>query len=111
MTEHSVTEWLAQRGIKPTPCFSDIPVGWRPLVDRLITDLVALGWDRELDQVKEKFGGLRFYIEHGDEALSSRIREAEDQSHTVCEDCGGEGTLWQRRSRWVTHCNACAEAK
>jgi hypothetical protein len=40
--------------------------GWIPILDRLAEDLIALGWDRTLDQVKQKFGGLRFYIGSSD---------------------------------------------
>jgi hypothetical protein len=36
--------------------------GWINILDRLAEDLVAMGWDRRLDQVKEKFGRLRFYV-------------------------------------------------
>jgi hypothetical protein len=35
--------------------------GWVPIVDRLVTDLEAMGWRGRVDQVKENFGGLRFY--------------------------------------------------
>jgi hypothetical protein len=73
--------------------------GWIPILDRLAEDLVALGWDRILDQVKQKFGGLRFYIGVGTprlsrdvyDALGRRIDEAEAESRRTCEECGAPG--------------------
>lgn len=47
-------------------------------------------------QVKEKLGGLRFYIEHetGDDYVRGAIALAEDLSFKTCEVCGNIG---QRR--------------
>ena len=42
--------------------FFEVEPGWFPLIKDLITDLIELGWNKEVCQVKEKFGGLRFYI-------------------------------------------------
>ena len=44
-------------------------------------------------QVKEKYGGLRIYLSHGDNyevGMTSGIRLA---STTICEDCGEPGEL------------------
>jgi len=70
--------------------------GWEDIVRRLVTDLFALGWDGDLHQIKEKFGGLRFYIGVGNEALWKRIDQAEDESMRTCEQCGqpGETSSW-----------------
>jgi hypothetical protein len=56
------------RGIK-----ADIGQGWHPLIERLVNDLVKLGWDGRVRQVKEKFGELRFYIEQTTDVLHDRI--------------------------------------
>jgi hypothetical protein len=39
-------------------------------------------------QVKEKFGGLRFYVSGGDVHTSAMINFAESLSYKICEDCG-----------------------
>src|SRR6266540_3362653 len=71
--------------------------GWIPILDRLAENLVALGWDRTLEQVKQKFGGLRFYLGRRDPtplssddraAISRRIDEATAESMRTCEGCG-----------------------
>ena len=42
--------------------FFSIGDGWIPLVQQLIKDCIEAGWDKQICQVKGKFGGLRFYI-------------------------------------------------
>jgi len=44
-------------------------------------------------QVKEKFGGLRFYIAGGDELCRAAVHAAEEASLTTCEVCGQLGVL------------------
>ena len=65
--------------------------GWGKIVQRLIRDLFILGWDGQLHQIKEKFGGLRFYIGGGSDEIFDRINAAEDESFKTCETCGEPG--------------------
>jgi hypothetical protein len=44
--------------------FFHIKEGWYEMVVNLINELLKLGWDKRIHQCKEKFGGLRFYIEN-----------------------------------------------
>lgn len=86
--------------------------GWETLVTRLCD---TLEWHikqlpQELRehvycaQVKEKFGGLRFYMNQETPFVSGAIALAENMSYSICEVCGKPG---QRRSTsWVrTLCN------
>ena len=58
-----------------------------------------------LDQVKEKFGTLRFYYTGGDEHISGMVRMAESMSSVTCEACGNPGE--RRGSGWIyTACDA-----
>lgn len=43
-------------------------------------------------QVKEKFGGLRFYYSGGDEFVRAAVTMAEEMSYVTCEECGAPGT-------------------
>lgn len=52
-----------------------------------------------VDQVKEKFGGLRFYCRGGDEATRGMIRMAEAWASVTCEVCGNPGT--PTSSGWI----------
>ena len=45
-----------------------------------------------LDQVKEKFGTLRFYYTGGDDVIDGMVRMAESMSAVTCEQCGSPGT-------------------
>jgi hypothetical protein len=63
-----------------------------------------------LDQVKEKFGTLRFYYTGGDEYISGMVTMAEAMSGTTCEGCGNPGE--RRGGGWVhTYCTPCEEAR
>jgi len=57
-------------------------------------------------QVKEKFGGLRFYVDNSDDYIRGAISVAESMSHRTCEDCGNKGH--RRAGGWVrTLCDDC----
>lgn len=43
------------------------------------------------DQVKEKFGSLRFYTTGGDDTIRGMIHMAESMSAVTCEVCGSPG--------------------
>ena len=63
-----------------------------------------------LDQVKEKFGTLRFYYSGGDDEISGMVRMAESMSGVTCEGCGNPGE--RRGGGWVhTYCTPCEEAR
>jgi hypothetical protein len=52
-----------------------------------------------LDQVKEKFGTLRFYYTGGDDEISGMVRMAESMSGVTCEECGNPGE--RRGGGWI----------
>jgi len=52
-------------------------------------------------QVKEKFGGLRFYYDGGDEHVDALVRMAETFSRYICEVCGNKGKV-QSINGWFT---------
>lgn len=57
-------------------------------------------------QVKEKFGGLRFYVDNADDYTSGVIALAESMSYRTCEDCGAPGK--QKGRGWIrTLCDTC----
>lgn len=62
-------------------------------------------------QVKEKFGGLRFYVDRGNEKHHAYITFAEAMSYTICEECGATKDVHQTTG-WVrTTCVPCAQQK
>ena len=61
-------------------------------------------------QVKEKFGGLRFYMANSTDEMRSLIRHTEGLSYITCESCGQPGTI--RKTGWMsTLCDICNEKK
>ena len=70
----------------------DVGPGWLELVDKLsylITTYSKLsGITVEATQVKEKFGGLRFYYDGGDDYTEQLVSWAETLSYHICEECG-----------------------
>jgi hypothetical protein len=51
------------------------------------------------DQVKEKFGELRFYVTGGDHTTEGMIDMAEEMSRHICEVCGDRGEV--RSGSWI----------
>lgn len=86
--------------------YEQVGPGWKSLVEKLIIDLDVLGWDHQLLQIKEKFGGLRFYIAQGSDDMWNRVYQAEKESYSICEDCGKPGSL-RDRSWMRTLCDEC----
>lgn len=69
------------------------PETWTDLIDNLckeIQDYCDLHDDFQVRcvQVKEKFGGLRFYVEESDSGIDEIIRKYEKQSIKMCQQCG-----------------------
>lgn len=93
--------------------------GWFDLIDRLssaceneINTLIEQGvttegWPR-IAQIKEKMGGLRFYVNGSlSDPLREQILQAEnEESFCICERCGAPGKL--REGQWRhTYCADC----
>jgi hypothetical protein len=89
--------------------------GWYNILDQLCHNIQShTNWqNRETaqvaqvvaTQVKEKFGGLRFYYDGGDDYIQGLTAMAESMSEVTCETCGAPGK--QRGGGWVyTACDA-----
>lgn len=82
--------------------------GWLPLLEPLFN--FCTSYHIKVMQVKEKFGGLRFYVGEVPSALwdewSALCRRMEEKSLETCENCGAPGRT--RGPGWIkTHCDAC----
>lgn len=73
--------------------------GWanivRPVVERAVAKGVPIA------QVKEKFGGLRIYLDVRDKELEEMISEAEFEADVTCEICGTKENVSTRGKYWV----------
>lgn len=106
----SLIALLKKYDVPTTPCHSQIGRGWIPIVEEMMLKLIDAGWDRKLDQVKEKFGLLRVYLAVHNEKWEAIVTEAEKKSSAVCYHCGNAGTMRQG-GWWITLCDACDELR
>lgn len=61
-------------------------------------------------QIKEKFGGLRWYMSSSTDEMNKLISAAEDQSYKTCEECGQAGEA--KGPGWIlTLCDVCRKAR
>jgi hypothetical protein len=81
--------------------------GWYDILDHLCGSLVTYTYGDEeiyIDQVKEKFGRLRFYLSKEDDVMHGMVSMAEHMSGQICETCGNRGET--RGGSWmVTLCD------
>jgi hypothetical protein len=87
----------------------EIGDGWYKILDSLCNQIQHyVDWKQEqkdkhgrgqgcsqviATQVKEKFGGLRFYYEGGDDYIRGLVSMAESWAENTCETCGHPGKL------------------
>ncbi len=62
-------------------------------------------------QVKEKFGGLRFYYDGGDEYISGLVSMAESMSYITCEVCSNPAAKATNSGWIVTMCQPCLDSR
>jgi len=80
--------------------------GWWPILENLCANIQHhINWKRgecpqvTVNQIKEKFGGLRFYYSGGDDYISGMISMAESWAGHSCETCGAPGK--SRSGGWI----------
>lgn len=95
------------------------PAGWQKLIDGLLAALDDIpGWSPDLvEQIKAKFGGLRFYYHEPEGGFSAADRvaverlviRAEKLASETCSTCGSTENVAQRNKHgWLhTSCQAC----
>lgn len=84
--------------------------GWFDLVYELCTKLKETVYDDFfVSQVKEKLGGLRFYVHGAKDEEWDLISEYEEKSYTICEGCGKPGEIKKIGGWFSTACDSCNE--
>lgn len=83
--------------------------GWWPILESLCSNIQHhLDWKNKtvetvpqvtVAQIKEKFGGLRFYYDGGDDEIRGMVRMAEAWADASCETCGAPGK--RRDGGWI----------
>jgi hypothetical protein len=91
--------------------------GWWPIVESLCANIQShIDWNNQraekypelcykqvtqvtVAQIKEKFGGLRFYYDGGNDIIAGMVSMAEAWAEHTCEDCGAPAT--KQTSGWI----------
>ncbi len=118
MTENQYDEFAKRMEERFPKMFSQpyggfaVGPGWWPIIESLCANIQSrIDWwnqNREtrpvieqvvVEQIKEKFGGLRFYYQGGDDEIHGMVRMAEAWADHSCEECGSPGK--RRGGGWV----------
>lgn len=104
------------RGFYPFEGFGiECGKGWYDILDKLCTK-IEIYLDKNpkdkkfffITQIKEKFGGLRFYTSYVFKEIDKYIEEAEKECYKICEECGQPGK--SNKDGWISVlCNKCRE--
>lgn len=86
--------------------------GWYWLIDELCGFIQSYIDLNNLEQiivfdVKQKFGGLRFYTDSIDPTINGAIRFAESLSMSTCEECGSNEDISRTKGYIKTLCSKC----
>jgi len=83
--------------------------GWFNIINQLSQNIQHhLKWKNKdtevvppviIEQIKEKFGSLRFYYQGGDDYISGLVSMAESMAGVTCETCGDVGE--SRNGGWI----------
>ena len=97
-----------------------VGAGWYPILETLCDNIQShIDWEQKtadqcaklnkpipevaaqvvVAQIKEKFGGLRFYYDGGDDYIRGLVSMAESWADRACETCGGAGK--KRNGGWI----------
>jgi len=79
--------------------------GWFDLIyelcKKLEVEITSVDWPERfklhVNQIKEKFGGLRFYMNQSTTRMDDLITIAEHKSENMCEVCGSTGRIYGER--------------
>lgn len=91
--------------------------GWFWLLDNLMSSILNYQkWNKKegekfirVKQIKEKFGGLCFYFDGGNEVIRGMVWLAEHQSRKICEYCGSIENVGKTQGWISVMCKTCYE--
>lgn len=92
--------------------------GWYDILDELL-NVINIEMNKDIyvkenfiiNDIKEKFGGLRFYISGGNDIIDKAIDIAEDKSYKTCEFCGKPGINMKLCGWYATECDTHHEQR
>jgi hypothetical protein len=90
--------------------------GWYGLILPIISEIGHYneknpGHEISIEQIKEKFGTLRFYTSGSPDYIEGMISMAENESKHICELCGARGELTEKNGWYMTLCEHHKKAR
>lgn len=92
-----------------------VPDAWISLVDSMCQEIQDYCDNNDIEQViceqmKEKFGGLRFYTNSASDEIYNIISKYENKSRKICQECGCEDCkVYNTKGSWIRFiCELCA---
>lgn len=90
--------------------------GWFNILKRLSEEIAKVvkeaGVECHCEDVKEKYGTLRYYFSPYNERISALVHNSEILSAETCENCGEPGSLFEGPCGWLsTLCEDCRKPK
>lgn len=102
MTSEERKEYIAEGHTEP---------GWLHIIEKLDDDLSEIDPTYTLLQIKQKFGGLRYYCLYKPsfaEEMYKLVQKAERQCWKTCENCGvTDGVTTNKQGCVRTYCEEC----
>ncbi len=107
----------------PFPMFGlEMADGWKPIAMKVVNAIQEYNDNSPensviyIDQVKEKFAGLRIYVTYDNvpqdviDKIEGLIKEAEVEAANTCEECGSKKNIGMRINGWYTvMCEDCTK--
>ena len=78
----------------------EAPDGWFDIIYNALKKL-SKNPDIKVHQIKEKFGGLRIYVEGATKEECDIIQEAEDKASKTCTVCGNSSSGPVMHRHWI----------
>jgi len=90
--------------------------GWHGIIQPILNEINLYNKENpkdeiEIDQIKEKYGTLRFYTTGSPDYISGMISIAEKESENICEICGARGETVKINGWYSTLCPYHVKAK
>ena len=87
------------------------PLGWEKLVRRVLEEFAGNKNDANVlrvEQIKDKFGGLRIYTNFTSDKIRTIIKTAEEDAEITCMQCGYYGDTVTNQPNFQVLCEKCA---
>lgn len=102
-------EKLREKFVAGHPNYIEVDEGWYQIIVDCDAEITGIDPDYRIAQIKEKFGGLRYYVQLSDPAKSNQVNgvitKYEKLALQTCEATGGPGVMMRSIGGWYKTLN------